>query len=374
VCDKEVSTLPTPPTDRHRVAQAQRHRSCYVLGVHCSAALGRSVAIAWCLASVGCGESATGTECMCAGPPNSALSYQTAPIIYGLFDPPGTFMTSLSALEPSQVNDIYDFYPIALSPERKQLAQVTLDDTGAPRGAVVVTALQPNGRKLGSFATPGTLLGWNDEQHLLFEDAEGVAIVTATGAETGKIRLPDWAIRDTNGNYATRSPDGAAFAFIVASTLEEGLFLLLLDGTSGDELGKWPVEARGELVWARDGHLVLTTDHGFLTATLGDTDLAGPFDLPFQPCGPSEWTLADHVHLHESVLVGDHGYCGNSWTVRTDGTDLVRRDAPPPIALSPDYERLLVSVNEGAGLAASTAEGVVEEALAGVVNPHDASW
>ena len=36
--------------------------------------------------------------------------------------------------------------------------------------------------------------------------------------------------------------------------------------------------------------------------------------------------------------------------------------------------RLLVSVDEGAGLAVSTDDGVVDEPLAGVVNPHDATW
>lgn len=341
----------------------------------CRSALKHCIAVACCLASVGCGESdTTGDDCSCWGPVIGHPTYETAPIVYGSFDPPGTFMTTRTALEPSQLNDIYDFYPIALSPERTQVAQVTLDDAGSPRGAVVVTALQPNGTMLGSFATPGTLLGWSDEQHLLFEDADGVKIVTRAGEEEGRIELPAWVARDTSSNYAARSPDGGAFAFIVASTTELGLFLLLLDGDSGAELGKWPLAMRGELVWAGDGHLVITTEQGFLSVTPGDADLAGPFDLPFQPCEPSAWVPANQVHLRESVLVGDRGYCGNSWTVRTDGTDLVRRDAPAPIALSPDGARLLISVDEGRGLAVSMPDGGSGGPLLGVVNPHDATW
>jgi len=74
------------------------------------------------------------------------------------------------------------------------------------------------------------------------------------------------------------------------------------------------------------------------------------------PCEPSEWTLAAHVHLRESVLVGDQRILRqlldrpHRW-YRARAT----RRTPAAYALSPDQQRLLVSVDEGTGLAVSTA-------------------
>ena len=113
---------------------------------------------------------------------DAATSFREAPIVFGSYDPPGTFFVTLADRSAKQVNDIYDFDVLALSPLRTRLVE-------SANGGFQVFEIADEGARVGSVSSPAEglfeFLGWVDEQTLLFQTTDRVERVGLDGRPRG---------------------------------------------------------------------------------------------------------------------------------------------------------------------------------------------
>ena len=327
--------------------------------------------------AVSCGGAESGPPAT-GSPVASPPSFEQSPIVFGSYEPPGTFLLTLADPEPRQINGNYDYSALLLSPSRQRLLQVTPNEDGSlPRGLVQIFEIAPEGARLGSFPTPeGEFLGFADEETLLLMSSEGLQRLDLNGTVRGSFALPAWVSRENGAFYRSAlSPDGTKLALLPSRETELGfeLVLLVLDSKTGAELSQWPLDGRGPPAWAGDGHLVVATyGQGLYTFALGAGSGAGPFQLPFQPCEARGWVAPDQVLVGEVVSHGDYSTCQPAWLVSRDGARAERLAGPTPLAFSPDGERIL-SIDQGA-LVVSKPDGSGLEMLSDVLEPHNPAW
>jgi len=327
--------------------------------------------------AVSCGGSESGPPAT-GSPAASPPSFQQSPIVFGSYEPPGTFLLTLADPEPRQINDNYDYYPLLLSPSRQRLLQVTPNEDGSlPRGLVQIFEIAPEGARLGSFPTPeGEFLGFADEETLLLMSSDGLQRLDLNGAVQGGFALPAWVSRENGAFYRSAvSPDGTKIALTPTRESELGFetILLVVNSATGVVLDQWPLLGRGVPAWAGDGHVVVAMyAQGLYTFVLGEGSATGPFELPFQPCEAHVWVEPGRVLVGEVVSHGDYSTCDPAWLVSRDGARAEPLPGPVPLAFSPDGERIL-SIDQGA-LVVSKPDGSELEMLSDVLEPHDPAW
>jgi hypothetical protein len=319
------------------------------------------------------------------GPDQSAevLPYDQSPIVFGSYDPPGTFALTLADGRLEQLNENYSFYPMSLSPSRRRMLQVVRDPDVS---RVEIYDVAPSRAPLAAFELPGQFLGWAGEGTVLFATwgAEGVTRVDVAGARSVAIAFPDWVTRESNGPMGQAlSPDGRGAAFLV-STIDQppapqgvAAIMIVIDTETGALLDRWTVPLDlwpGRVHWAKDGRIAYYsfTQNALLIGARGQASLT-PIALPFSPCEARDWVTPHTLELKEAVAVGDHGWCGNSWLLSTDGTNPVRRDGDSPAAISPDGRKILLWA-DGGGLSIAEPDGSGAEPFSWTSAPHDPVW
>jgi hypothetical protein len=304
----------------------------------------------------------------------SAPSFERSPIVFGAFDPPGTFFVTLSDREPKQINDNYDFSPLSLSPARRRLLQVTPDDTGAPRALVQIYELAAGGARLGSFPARGPFVEWTSESTLLFETRDGFETIGLDGSVRSTVTLPDWVAREFGSYEAALSPDRTRIAVAAMRGSDDAGFeatVTLVDAETGAELSSWATDIRPVPVWTSNHEIVAVTGTGLHRFVPGAAEPVGPAPLDFEACSvrPAE---PGRVLLGERVNHGDYLTCEELWKADVDGSNAARLSGYPPVAYSPDYERMLVLDLEG--LVVSKPDGSEAERLSGLPEPHEPRW
>jgi hypothetical protein len=264
----------------------------------------------------------------------------------------------------SNSNPQFWFPLVALSPRRTRICIESTTES---------LVFDPQGRRLATFAPPGRLVGWIDEERLVFhrEHAQGlssvpdslarVIVVDQLGNELRDLPLPQDA-RDLakDGSIASLSPDGSRLLFSTPGRSGEAGFLRLhhvLDTADG------AVIARSEgsmLDWADqrdlvrfDGTRLLWHDDRLVVRNYRELPFSGWFGRPWQ--------------RHELVV-----WRVPAGTVVADGRFRVSldTDAPPSpllpqygaFAISPDLARMALVTGE-TGLALGRPDGSDTRAL-----------
>jgi hypothetical protein len=302
----------------------------------------------------------------------AAPSFERSPIVFGAFDPPGTFFITLSDREPQQINGNYDFYPLSLSPARRRLLQNTTDDTGAPRALTEIYEIAARGPRLGSFPARGPFVGWMDESTLLFETRDGFETTKLDGVVRGGFALPADVARDFNDYQAELSPDRSRLA-LVAMRGEDGVgfeaSVMVVDAESGLELARWITDIRAAPHWLDDAAIVATTGAGVHRFELGAAEPIGPMEIGFEAC--SARPAGGRLLLGEQVVRGDYSTCDELWFADIDGRNATRIEGFPPVAFSPDDQRMLVLDLDG--LVVSRPDGSEAERL-DLPYPSSPTW
>ena len=310
------------------------------------------------------------------GPSDSGtaeLYYGKSPIVFGAFDPPGSFFVTLERQKAERINENYPILTSPLSPLRKRIALVTDGQSGEPTSIVAVRDIAPAAPLIGSFPVPGTMLGWAGEDTLLFATIAGLTRVRVDGSDH-HMPFPNWVKRQPNGILGSSlSPDGKSAAFLTWTegqpAAPDGFALFVTNTETGAVADIWaipPDQWPGRVIWARDGHIVYYSfaKPALITAVPGAPSMSAPVPLPFKACEAGPWVTAGTLHMRERSVDVGHGYCGGSWLVDTDGSNPRMRNAEAPIAISPDGRKILLSTLEGA-LTIAEPDGTEQTSIAG---------
>jgi hypothetical protein len=315
-------------------------------------------------------------------PETVVLSFDEAPLVYGLYDPPGTFLSTVGdTSNPKRINDVYTFNGLSLSPGRRHLLQS--DVQGSVSSGEAVFELATPGSKLAAFEWVGGFLGWDGDDTMLYaaSQIEGVLRVDV-GGQKKLLPFPSWVLRDSvlPTRYVV-SPDGRAAAFLVRvdpSVSPEGFALFATDTRTGSLLATWPLTSNvfpGNVFWAEDGTIVYQslTAPFVVTTRLNSSSFSAPFELPFQACSVGGWIEPDVLYLTERVQQNDTWGCANSWLMGTDGSNLVKRDGPSPMSISPDRKKILY-YDASFEIAMSEPDGSNAVVLPGLAKAHALVW
>ena len=315
--------------------------------------------------------------------------YEKSPIVFGAYDTRGTFFVTLESGKAERINDNASFLWMQLSPSRKRVAQVTRGPKGDPALRVEVYEVVPDSGLLGSFPARGILLGWADEDTLVFGTfhSEGVTRMRIDGTDQ-TMPFPDWVQRDstdpltlTLSPNGVLSPDGKSAAFLVSIEAQpaapNATTLLVTSTETGAVESIWAIPADqryGRVIWAPDGRIVYypLEKPALMTGTVGAPSLSEPVSLPFQPCFARHWVTADTLHMRHTINI-DGGYCGGSWLIDTDGGNPRARNAEAPTAISPDGRKILL-LAEGGKLAVADPDGGGETPIADIPRAHWPVW
>lgn len=306
-----------------------------------------------------------------------APSFERSPIVFGSYDPPGTFFVTYEERRARYLNDNYYFYPISLSPSRTRVLQVTDDPEGNPDRVVEIFPIRENAPLLRRITVPGGLLGWSGDDTFLFWllNTQGVLRLGVDGSRK-ELSFADDIVRESNVAGGSLSPDGSMAAFVVTLAGEAenaGNTLITVDMRTGAELDRWSVPSRPVFHWANDGSIVLFSARNLYRVFSGDEAVSSPVELPFEPCGASNWVEPGTVHVGEIVIHGDYGTCDSTWIVSTDGGSVVRREGPAPVAFSADGRKILLLL-DSENLSVADPDGSNVERLEGIPPPHDIAW
>jgi hypothetical protein len=325
------------------------------------------------------GSSDSGTRSDSGTP---GLGYETSPIVFGSFDPLGTFFVTVDSGKAERVNGNYSVLSTTLSPLRTRFAQVTDGPHGEARSVVEVHAIAPAGPLLGSFPVPGGMLGWSGDDALLFATIEGVIRTRIDGVER-EMRFPDWVKRQTNGLLGNAlSPDGKSAAFLVSTegqpATPDGLALFVTNTGTGAVTDIWPIPPEqwpGRVIWARDGRIVYYSfvQPALMATRSGAASLSAPVDLPFKPCEVGHWMNAGTLHMRELVTVDGETACVGGWLVDTDGSNPRVLNSVAPMAFSPDGRKILVFDVDGQ-LATADPDGSGQTSIVGISKVNWAVW
>lgn len=332
------------------------------------------------LSLLGCGEGTTPMPS--PSQPPEPPSFRTAPIAFGAYEPPGTYFVTLEQGAAKRINDSYDFKAIALSPDRERLVQVTVDpQDGIPRGSISVFEVAEDGERLGNFLAPEDglfqLLGWADDETLVFETEQGIERVDMEGERVGGFEFPDWVNRDRNGYRCVLSPDRARLAYVPSRAQDDGFEpqLAIVEADSGEELDRWPLDNPVLPVWADDDHLLVIAAKELFVFELGEPAPSTALSLPFQPCGPRRWIEPGEFLVAETAAGSDFGACSSaSYLVSLDGEEVTPREDPMPVAYSPAGERVLILDPESHQLVVTKPDGSARQTIEGIPEPHAPSW
>jgi hypothetical protein len=330
------------------------------------------------LLALGCGQSSREQSEQGAPPP-----LEQSPIVFGSYGPPGTFFITYEDRAPKYVNDNYDFYPISLSPSRTHVLQATEDPEGNPDRVVEIFPIRENAPLLRRVPVPAWqgFLGWSGDDTVVFSmpDTEGVLRLGVDGSRSVLPFANDVARR---GNIApgSLSPDGATAAFVVigaSDVASSRSVLITIDTRTGAELDRWSIwwiSPLSLVYWANDGAIVLLSrsNRELYSFVSGDEAVRDPVELPFQPCGVSNWVEPGTVFVTEAIAGSDNGSCGNSWIVSTDGSSALRREGPAPVAFSADQQKILL-LDSGI-LSVADPDGSNVEQIEGLPSPHNVVW
>src|SRR4051812_34978824 len=99
---------------------------------------------------------------------SSGASFETSPIVFGAYDPPGTFFVTLASGTTTHINDNDSFRSNMLSPSRTRAAQVTDPALEQPPDSAVEVYEIARASLLARFPAPGALLGWAGDDTLVF--------------------------------------------------------------------------------------------------------------------------------------------------------------------------------------------------------------
>jgi hypothetical protein len=229
---------------------------------------------------------------------------------------------------------------------------------------------------------PGEFVGWESDDTLLFTslDSDGLLRLGLDGSQS-VVRFPDFVLRERGAVSGGLAPDRATAAFVV-STPETPLYgpadtVITIDTRTGLLRDRWTVPISpdwpsGLVFWASDGNILMLAPEGSYSVASGQASLGEPFTLPLSPCEVRPWTEPGTFLTSEMVLHGDYGTCENAWIVATDGSSAIRRDGPPPVAISPDGERILL--DQDFVLSVANPDGSNPEALVGLPSPNHVAW
>jgi hypothetical protein len=274
------------------------------------------------------------------GDDDETPTYSKSPIVFSTYNAHGTFFMTIERPVPKLVTPYRYADVLSLSPSRRLLFQrsdhANLYETEI---AAELFELTPNGKLVTALPLPGSALGWTLDDELIYLAATTLLRIGPDGTVRSEVPFPV----DRVSLYLDLSPDGSAVAF-VTSTPTGADFLEVIDVRSGATLDRWELPESGQMIWSSNGAIVLAAyvSQRFYTVAPGDSGLAGPFALPFQPCLLDDWVDPHIVHMKE--LVGGAPYnsiCTSSWLVPTDGTAAQERTEIDPIAFSPDRKKLL---------------------------------
>ena len=250
------------------------------------------------------------------------VAFDRSPIVFGSNELPGTYSFTLGDARLEQLNENYSFYPMSLSPSRRRMLQVVRDPDIA---RVEIYELAGAGAPLKAFELPGQFLGWAGEGTVLFATwgPAGVTRVDIAGGTPQALAFPEWVTRDSTGPMGQAlSPDGRAAAFLVGTQAQplapDGPAQIVVDTQTGALLDLWPIPLDlwpGRVHWAKDGRIVFYSfaRSAVLIGERGQASLTGPVALPFEACEARDWVSPNTLEFKESVAVGDHGVCKNSW-------------------------------------------------------------